>query len=70
MVIVLLKGTIILCLVYFISSKAQECPRKCICKKSNQGNGPDWKVRCGDRDKISSLEEVNLTSFHDEVVQL
>ncbi|KRT81844.1 hypothetical protein AMK59_5731 [Oryctes borbonicus] len=71
MVIVLLKETIILCLAYMLLIEAQECSKKCVCKKSNQGNGPDWfKVRCGDKEKVNNLDEVNLSNFYNEVVQL
>lgn len=71
MVIVLLKETIILCLAYALLSRANECPKKCVCKRSNIGNGPEWlKIRCGDKEKVNSLDELHLNDFYNEVVQL
>lgn len=71
MVIALLKEIIILCLAYLVVIGADECPVKCICKRSNQAGGPNWlKVRCGDKEKVSNLDEVNLNNFYNEVVQL
>lgn len=50
---------------------AEECPKKCTCKRSLQGNGPDWvKIRCGDAEKIDNLEELDLLNIANEVVQL
>lgn len=44
---------------------------KCICKQNTQRDGPHWlKIRCGDEEKIRLLEELDLSSIANEILQL
>lgn len=53
------------------AASQDDCPLKCSCKRNSQRDGPDWvKIRCGDKDKINSLEELDLFNIANEIVQL
>lgn len=63
---------ILLCLV-LVCTGQDDCPMKCVCKRNNnsQRDAPDWvKVRCGDDEKIKSLDELDLVNIASEIVQL
>ncbi|CAH1961224.1 unnamed protein product [Acanthoscelides obtectus] len=46
-----------------------ECPTKCFCKRGTQKDGY-LKVSCGEEEKISTLEEIDLLNVADELGQL
>lgn len=59
-----------MCLVLVCTSQ-DDCPVKCSCKRNTQRDAPDWvKLRCGDSEKVKSLEELDLTNIASEIVQL
>lgn len=61
---------ILLCLVLVCTSQ-DDCPMKCSCKRNTQRDGLDWvKIRCGDEEKVKSVEELDLLSITNEIVQL
>lgn len=59
-----------MCLVLVCTSQ-DDCPMKCSCKQNTQRDGPLWlKVRCGEEEKVKSLEELDLSIIADAIVQL
>lgn len=65
-----------LILVYLalVARSDEDCPSKCVCKSSTKDSAnwikPMMKVRCGDTEKIQSLDEINLLIIANETVQL
>lgn len=54
-----------------VCTSQDDCPVKCVCKRNTQRDAPDWvKVRCGDDEKIKTLEELDLLNIANEIVQL
>lgn len=47
------------------------CPAKCSCKRSTQKEGLNYiKMKCGDKEKVSHLDELELLNIAAEIVQL
>lgn len=62
---------LILLYIVLAAESQEDCPSKCICKRNTQRDGPDWvKLRCGDKEKIHSLEELDILNIASEIVQL
>lgn len=62
---------LILLYLVLVAGSQDDCPLKCVCKRSAQREGPDWvKIRCGDKEKINNLEELDLFNIATEIVQL
>lgn len=61
---------ILLCLV-LVCTTQDDCPVKCTCKRNIQRDAPNWiKVRCGDVEKIKSLQELDFMKIASEILQL
>lgn len=56
----------------YISIWAQEsCSSKCVCKANSQKDSGNFvKMTCGDTEKITHLDELELLNIANELVQL
>lgn len=58
--------------LHFAAIISDQCPSKCVCKRSTaQRDGGDWvKVRCGDVDKLTVIDDNEFLNIANEIVQL
>lgn len=63
---------ILVFLHFFVTTtKTDECPNKCTCKRNLQRDGTEWiKLICGEKEKIDYLDELDLLNIANEIVQL
>lgn len=66
--IVLTCLLIILFTINTVSSE-EECPNKCNCKRSTQKDG-GIKLKCGDIEKVSDIEQLDFLNLANEIAQL
>lgn len=67
----LLLRYIIFIFIIHIWADEEECPFKCICKRSTQKDGANYlKMKCGDIEKVLHLDELELLNIASELVQL
>lgn len=54
-----------------INASEEQCPLKCSCKRStSEKEGFLLKMTCGEKHKIIHLDELELLTFSNELVQL
>lgn len=57
--------------VMLINASEEPCPQKCSCKRStNVKEGVSLKMTCGEKNKVIHLDELELLTFSNELVQL
>lgn len=63
---------LLLCFIQSVFGEEDFCPKKCDCKKNNAQKGfSDFlKLKCGDTEKISELDEIDLLNIANEIIQL
>ncbi|XP_044756189.1 adhesion G protein-coupled receptor A3 [Coccinella septempunctata] len=61
-----------LCFTLNVLGDEDFCPKKCDCKKNNAQKGfSDFlKLKCGDTEKISEFDEIDLLNIANEIIQL
>lgn len=57
--------------VMVINASEEPCPQKCSCKRTaNEKDGASLKITCGEKNKVIHLDELELMTFSNELVQL
>ncbi|XP_017780514.1 PREDICTED: adhesion G protein-coupled receptor A3 [Nicrophorus vespilloides] len=65
------KYVVLFLYLCIVSVCPEDCPSKCSCKRSPQRDGSDWvKIRCGDTERLTYIEDDDFLNIANEVVQL
>lgn len=57
--------------VMVINASEEPCPQKCSCKRTtNEKESVSLKMTCGEKNKVIHVDELELLTFSNEMVQL